>query len=44
MKLDEKHLTQLAAVVETGSVTEAALLLGLSQPAVSRTLSTLEKR
>ncbi|MBU4529196.1 MAG: LysR family transcriptional regulator [Hoeflea sp.] len=44
MKLDEKHLSQLAAVVETGSVTEAALLLGLSQPAVSRTLSTLEKR
>lgn len=44
MKIDEKHLIQLAAVVETGSVTAAAELLGLSQPAVSRTLSVLEKR
>ena len=44
MKIDEKHLAQLAAVVETGGVTEGANLLGLSQPAVSRTLSTLEKR
>lgn len=44
MKLEEKHLIQLAAVVETGSVTDAAEQLGLSQPAVSRTLSVLEKR
>jgi len=44
MKIDEKHLAQLAAVVEAGGVTEGANLLGLSQPAVSRTLSTLEKR
>ncbi len=44
MKIDEKHLTQLAAVIEAGGVTEGANLLGLSQPAVSRTLSTLEKR
>jgi DNA-binding transcriptional LysR family regulator len=44
MKIDERHLIHLAAVVETGGVTEAANLLGLSQPAVSRTLSTLEKR
>ena len=44
MKIDEKHLAQLAAVVEAGGVTEGANLLGLSQPAVSRTLSALEKR
>lgn len=44
MKLEEKHLAQLAAVVETGSVTDAAARLGLSQPALSRTLSAMEKR
>ncbi|MBV0912463.1 LysR family transcriptional regulator [Anianabacter salinae] len=44
MKLDEKHLIQLAAVVDAGGVTPAAVRLGLSQPAVSRTLSALEKR
>jgi DNA-binding transcriptional LysR family regulator len=44
MKVDERHLIQLAAVVQTGGVTEGAALLGLSQPAVSRTLSMLEAR
>ncbi|MGR9432572.1 LysR family transcriptional regulator [Rhizobium leguminosarum] len=44
MKIDERHLVQLAAVVKTGGVTEGAALLGLSQPAVSRTLSMLEAR
>jgi DNA-binding transcriptional LysR family regulator len=44
MKLDERHLIQLAAVVQTGSVTEGASLLGLTQPAVSRTLVMLESR
>lgn len=44
MKIDERHLVQLAAVVQTGGVTEGAALLGLTQPAVSRTLSMLEKR
>jgi len=44
MKLDERHLIQLAAVVQAGGVTEGAALLGLSQPAVSRTLTMLEKR
>lgn len=34
----------LAAVVEAGGVTEGAALLGQSQPAVSRTLSMMEKR
>jgi DNA-binding transcriptional LysR family regulator len=44
MKLDERHLVQLAAVVQAGGVTEGAAMLGMSQPAVSRTLSQLEKR
>ncbi|MGV1837322.1 LysR family transcriptional regulator [Rhizobium rhizogenes] len=44
MKIDERHLVLLAAVVKTGGVTEGAALLGLAQPAVSRTLSMLEKR
>lgn len=44
MKFEERHLAQLAAVVETGSVSDGAALIGLSQPAVSRTLSQMEKR
>jgi DNA-binding transcriptional LysR family regulator len=44
MKLEEKHLAQLAAVVESGSITDAAHQLGLSQPALSRTMSAMEKR
>ncbi len=44
MKFEEKHLTHLAAVVQTGSVSQAAVALGLSQPAVSRTLAVLEAR
>ena len=44
MKLDVRQLVQLAAVAQAGGVTEGAALLGLSQPALSRTLSMLEKR
>ncbi|PZO79508.1 MAG: LysR family transcriptional regulator [Mesorhizobium amorphae] len=44
MKIDERHLVQLAAVVQQGGVTEGASLLGLTQPAVSRTIAMLEKR
>ncbi|MGR6429746.1 LysR family transcriptional regulator [Rhizobium sp. PAMB 3182] len=44
MKIEEKHLVQLAAVVKAGGVVEGATLLGLTQPAVSRTLAILEKR
>ena len=44
MKIDERHLIQLAAVVQAGGVTEGAAMIGLTQPAVSRTLSMLEKR
>lgn len=44
MKLDERHLIQLAAVVQAGGVGQGAALAGLTQPAVSRTLATLERR
>lgn len=44
MKIDERHLVQLAAVIESGGVTEGANALGMAQSAVSRTLSLLEKR
>ncbi|HEV7307226.1 LysR family transcriptional regulator [Ensifer sp.] len=44
MKIDERHLVQLAAVVKAGGVTEGAALLGLSQPSISRTIAMLEKR
>ena len=44
MKLDERHLAQLAAVVQAGGVTEGAELIGMTQPALSRTLAMLEKR
>lgn len=44
MKLDERHLIQLAAVVHARGVSEGAALLGLTQPAVSRTLALLERR
>lgn len=44
MKIDERHLVQVAAVVQAGGVTEAAASLGMSQPAISRTLAILERR
>jgi DNA-binding transcriptional LysR family regulator len=44
MKLNERHLMQLAAVLDAGGVGEGAALLGLTQPAVSRSLSMLEAR
>jgi DNA-binding transcriptional LysR family regulator len=44
MRLNERHLVQLAAVVDAGGVSEGAQALGLSQPAVSRSLSMLEAR
>lgn len=44
MKFDERHLVQLAAVVQAGSVTEGAALIGATQPAVSRTIAMLERR
>ena len=44
MKLNERHLIQLAAVLDAGGVSEGAAVLGLSQPAVSRALAMLEAR
>src|SRR5690606_5914951 len=44
MRLSERHLIQLAAVIDAGGVSEGAALLGLSQPAVSRSLAMLEAR
>jgi DNA-binding transcriptional LysR family regulator len=44
MKLSEAHLIQLSAVVDAGSVSKGAAALGMSQPALSRSLATLEAR
>jgi DNA-binding transcriptional LysR family regulator len=44
MKMNERHLMQLAAVLDCGGVSEGAALLGMTQPAVSRSLSMLEAR
>jgi DNA-binding transcriptional LysR family regulator len=41
--LELKHLRCLVAIVDTGSFTDAALQLGVSQAAVSRTLAVLER-
>ncbi|NYI95115.1 DNA-binding MarR family transcriptional regulator [Streptomonospora nanhaiensis] len=41
--LELKHLRCLVAIVDTGGFTDAALELGVSQAAVSRTLRALEK-
>ncbi|WP_158850864.1 LysR family transcriptional regulator [Saccharothrix deserti] len=42
MDVELRHLRCLIAIVESGGFTDAALELGISQPAVSRTLATLE--
>lgn len=44
MKLNERHLMQLAAVIDAGGVSEGAALMGMTQSAVSRSLSMLETR
>lgn len=44
MNLSETHLIQLSAVVDAGSVSKGAEALGMSQPAVSRSLAQLEAR
>lgn len=44
MKLNEHHLMQLAAVIDAGGVSEGAAMLGMTQSAVSRSLSMLEAR
>ena len=44
MKIDPRHLEIVAAIVETGGLTEGAHMLGKSQPSVCRSLAQLEKR
>lgn len=44
MKLDPRHLAQLSLVVEAGSFQAAAERLGITQPALSRNMKTLEAR
>jgi DNA-binding transcriptional LysR family regulator len=43
MDLELKQLRCLVAIVDSGSLTDAAIELGVSQPAVSRTLLSLER-
>jgi DNA-binding transcriptional LysR family regulator len=44
MKIDARHLQQLAVIVDAGTFSEAAGILGTTQPALSRIVGTLEKR
>jgi DNA-binding transcriptional LysR family regulator len=43
MDLELRHLRCLVAIVDAGTFTDAAIELGISQAAVSRTLSSLEE-
>jgi len=40
--MDPRHLIQLAAILDKGSITAAARHLGLTQPTLTRNMSTLE--
>lgn len=44
MQIDPRHLAQLSMIVEAGSFQIAADRIGLSQPALSRNIRTLEER
>lgn len=44
MLIDPRHLEQLAAIIEAGTLQQAATSIGTSQPALSRMLSNLEAR
>ena len=44
MKIDPRHLMQLSVVVEAGSFQAASERLGITQPALSRNVKTLEAR
>lgn len=44
MKLDPRQLEALAAIVDSGGLTEGASALGRSQPSLSRTVAQLENR
>ena len=44
MKLDPRHLIQLAAIMDSGTLRVAAERLGTTQPALSRTIAMMEER
>jgi DNA-binding transcriptional LysR family regulator len=44
MKLDPRHLVQLAVILDSGTLRVAAEQLGTTQPALSRTLAMMEER
>ncbi len=44
MTVDPRHLAYLLAIYENGSLSNAAKLLGLSQPALSNAVALLERR
>lgn len=44
MIIEPRHLVQVWAIVETGGMTEAAALIGATQPGLSRTVAYLEQR
>lgn len=44
MKLDPRHLAQLAVIVDSGTLRVAADRLGTTQPALSRTIAMMEER
>jgi DNA-binding transcriptional LysR family regulator len=44
MKIDPRHLLQIAAIVDRGTFSAAAESLGTSQPALSRIVTLLERR
>lgn len=44
MYIDPRHLAQLSIIIEAGSFQAAADRIGLSQPALSRNMKTLEDR
>ena len=44
MRLDPSHLHMLAAIIDSGGLSEGAAQLNKSQPSVSRSVAMLEKR
>ncbi len=44
MKLDPRHLVQLATILDSGTLRVAAERLGTTQPALSRTIAMMEER
>ena len=44
MKLDPRHLVQLASILDSGTLRVAAERLGTTQPALSRTIAMMEER